>query len=250
MADVVEQGEEPEGPGRVPLWVRRLAIAVAAGLAVLGLSRASLLTADDLSNPEPTDTATAEPGDALPRLVARLGDRLLLAADGEPEPGARLPADLPADAPLVPMRLRPGTAPGALAGAGPVLGVADGELVRVDPGRPRWRSLGPADAVVSAAATPARALVLRGPALEEVELATGGATDAEPYPGFDAAVWTPVGLLAATGSGALVMTQTGRATGSRSWPWPGPPAWCGAGSSRSSSRSGRWVRCWASPTTG
>ena len=139
--------------------------------------------------------------------MARLDDRLLLADDGEPEPGARLPADLPVDAQLVPMRLRPGTAPQALAGAGPVLGVADGELVRVDPTRPRWRSLGPADAVVSAAATFGRALVLRGGALVEVEIATGGVTDGEPYPGFDAEVWTPEGLLAATGSGALVMTQ-------------------------------------------
>ena len=208
MADVVEQGEEPEGPDRFPAWVRRLAVVVAIGLGLFGLSRAGLLTADDLSSdPEPTETATAEPADPLPLLVARQGDRMLLAGDGEPEPGARLPADLPPDAQLVPMRLRPGTAPQALAGAGPVLGVAGGELVRVDPGRPRYRSLGPGDAVVSAAATFGRALVLRGGDLVEIEIATGGVTDAEPYPGFDADDWTAEGLLAATGSGALVMTQ-------------------------------------------
>jgi hypothetical protein len=88
-----------------------------------------------------------------------------------------------------------------------MLGVADGELFRVDPSRPRWRSLGPADAVVSAGATFGRALVLRDGALVEVEIATGGVTDAEPFPGFDGDTWTPEGLLAATGSGALVMTQ-------------------------------------------
>jgi hypothetical protein len=138
--------------------------------------------------------------------VARSGDRLLLAAGREPRRGARLPTDLPADARLVPMRLRPGTAP---AGAGPLLTVADGDLVRVDPARPRWRSLGRADAVVSASATPGRALVLRGSSLEEVEIATGGLTEAAPYPGFDADVWTPVGLLAVTGSGLVLARPAG-----------------------------------------
>ena len=209
MADVVEQGPEPGSPGRLPDWARRLGIAVAAVLAVLGLSRSGLLSADEpRPPPEPSPSDSVTPGDDAPRLVARLEDQLLVAAPGEAQPGARLPADLPADARLVPVRLpAEGDPPVASEGPGPVLGVADGLLVRVDPARPRWRSLGPADAVVSASYSAAKAIVLRGSELVEVEIATGGQTDADPFPGFDPATWTPHGVLAAAGSGALVMAR-------------------------------------------
>ena len=208
MADVVEQGPEPGGPGRLPPWARRAGLVGAAVLAVLGLSRSGLLSADEPQpRPEPSPSDSATPGDDAPRLVARLADLLLIAASGAAEPGARLPADLPAGARLVPVRLQgEHDPPAASAGPGPVLGVADGELIRVDPARPRWRSLGPADAVVSASYRPAKAIVLRGSELEEVEIATGGQTDAKPFPGFDPEAWTPRGVLAAAGSGALVMT--------------------------------------------
>ncbi len=205
MADVVEQGPEPDAPRRLPAWARRLGIAVVAVLVVLGLSRSGLLSADGPKPPpEPGPSDSVTPGDDAPRLVARLDDRLLLAAPGEAQPGARLPADLPADARLVPVRLpRESDAPAAAEGAGPVLGVADGVLVRVDPTRSRWRSLGPADAVVSASYSPAKAIVLRGSELAEVEIATGGQTDADPFPGFDPETWTPQGC----------------------WPPPGPARW-------------------------
>jgi hypothetical protein len=223
MADVVEQGPEPGGPGRLPAGLRRAGIAVAAVLAVLGLSRSGLLSADEPQpQPEPSPSDSATPGEDRALLVARVGDRLLLAAPGAAEPGARLPTDLPADARLVPVRL-PGEddPPVASDGPGPVLGVADGVLVRVDPARPRWRSLGPADAVVSASYSPAKAIVLRGSELEEVEIATGGQTDARPFPGFDPETWTAQGVLAAAGSGALVMTRSagqGRSVLALAWP--------------------------------
>ncbi len=212
MADTVEQGPEPGGPGRLPPWARRGGIAVAAVVAVLGLSRSGLLSADQPQpRPEPGPSGSATPGDGGPRLVARVADLLLLAADGPAQPGARLPADLPTDARLVPVRLQgQDDPPVASDGPGPVLGVADGRLVRVDPARPRWRSLGPADAVLSASYNPAKAIVLRGSELEEVEIATGGQTDAKPFPGFDPETWTPQGVLTAAGSGALVMTGPAR----------------------------------------
>jgi hypothetical protein len=208
MAEVMEQGPEPGGPGRLPAGARRAGVAVVAVLAVLGLSRSGLLSADEPQPPpapSPSDVVT--PGDDGARLVARLDDRLLLAAPGMAERGARLPGNLPEDARLVPVRLQgEDDPPTASDGPGPVLGVADGVLVRVDPARPRWRSLGPADALVSASFNPAKAIVLRGSELAEVEIATGGQTDAKPFPGFDPESWTPRGVLAAAGSGALVMT--------------------------------------------
>ena len=101
------------------------------------------------------------------------------------------------------MRLRAGTTPLAAQGGGPLLAVAGGRLVRVDPGQPRWRPIGTADAVIAASFSPGRAVVQRGSALAEVEIATGGVTEADPFPGFDADTWT---------RGAC-------------WPPPGPARW-------------------------
>jgi hypothetical protein len=92
---------------------------------------------------------------------------------------------------------------------GPVVGVHDGSLFRADPARARWRDLSPADAVLAAGYSAARAIVERDGDLQEVEVSTGGTTDADPFPGYRPGGWTPRGLLGGAGLGALVMTRPG-----------------------------------------
>jgi hypothetical protein len=100
-----------------------------------------------------------------------------------------------------------GSPPVAPNGPGPLIGVRNGLLFRVDPDRPQWRPMGRADAVVSAALAPSRVIVHRGPAVEELEVGTGSVTVAKPFPGFDTHQWKPLGLLAAAGSAGLVMSR-------------------------------------------
>ena len=216
------------------------AVVVAAGLAVFGLSRAGLLTADDLSSdPEPTDDRHGRAGRPASAAGGPAGRPAAAGRDGRAGarcPAARRPAGRRAAGPDAaaarhgaagPGRCRPAAGRrGRRAGAGgpgpPALAVARagrrGGRRRPPPSAGPWSC---------AAAT-----------LVEVEIATGGVTDAEPYPGFDADVWTPEGLLAATGSGALVMTQPRGRRACRPWRWPGRPGWCGPAWSRRSSRIG------------
>jgi hypothetical protein len=88
-----------------------------------------------------------------------------------------------------------------------VVGVHDGSLFRADPARARWRDLAPADDVLAAGYSAARAVVERDGSLQEVEVSTGGTTDADPFPGYQPKRWTARGLLGGAGVGALVMTR-------------------------------------------
>lgn len=209
--DVVGQGSD-DGSGSPPSRLRRAGLGVGAVVVVVALSRSGLLSSGEPAPPpEPTPSgSTTTPGTVTgPRLVARVGDLLIMDARGPDRAGSRLPAGLPADAPLVPVL--PGGAEAATAAAlpGPVVGVHDGSLFRADPARARWRDLAPADAVLAAGYSAARAVVVRDGALREVEVSTGSTTDPTPFPGYRPGRWTARGLLGGAGVGALVMTRPG-----------------------------------------
>jgi hypothetical protein len=211
--DVVGQGSD-DGAGSPPSRLRRAGLVVGAVLVVVVLSRSGLLSSAAPAPPGPTPSpsgSSTTPGTVTgPRLVARVGDLLIMDARGPARAGSRLPTGLPADAPLIPV-LPGGTEVAAAAAAlpGPVVGVQDGSLFRADPARARWRDLAPADAVLAAGYSAARAVVERGGALQEVEVSTGGTTDADPFPGYQPRRWTARGLLGGAGVGALVMTRPG-----------------------------------------
>jgi hypothetical protein len=207
--DVVGQGSDG-GTGPPSSRWRRAGLVVGAVVVVAILSRSGLLSSGEPAPPEPSPSATAptvttEPG---PRLVARVGELLVLDARNGDRAGSRLPDGLPADARLVPV-LPGGTEVAAAAAAvpGPVVGVHDGSLFRADPARRRWRDLAPADEVLAAGYSAARAVVVRDGDLQEVEVSTGSTTDADPFPGFEPGRWMPRGLLGGAGLGALVMTR-------------------------------------------
>lgn len=186
--DVVEGGDR-SGPGTgLPRWVPRAAAGLAAVVAVLAVTRGGLLSSD---GPPPGPRPDHSPSRAVaPRLVVRVGDRLLLADHG----GTRLAARLPQDT-----QQRDGPALVAVTSpAGPtsLVGVAGGTLFRVDRFRPRWRSLGPAESVVGAADTPGLAYVVRDGQVVEVEVESGTTVNARAFPGYDPAAGVVVGLVA------------------------------------------------------
>ncbi len=210
--EIVGQGPDdgPATAGRS--WLRRAALVAAALVVVAGLSRSGLLSSDSAPAPEPTPTGSTSSAPPVtgPRLVARVDDRLVLAAAGPARAGVRLPPGLPADARLVAIPPGGTDADPAADAPGPVVGAFHRQLFRADPNRPRWRSLGAADLVVAAGLRPARALVERGGTLQEVEVSTGATTDPDPYPGFEPQTWTPEGVLGGAGVGAVLMSRPGQ----------------------------------------
>lgn len=176
--DVVTGGDEPGLLARLPRWLRWAALAAAVVVAGLALTRGGLLSSGEPPRPAPSPdrTSTAQAG---PRLVARLGDRLLVVRDGEPRTATRLPRDLAADARLVTARL-------ADSPSGPLVGVAGGTLFRADPDRQRYRALGAAEAVVGPSQLADRVYAVRGGAVAEVEVDTGSTTVPDAFPAFDA----------------------------------------------------------------
>ena len=208
--DVVGQGPDDTTTPSQPSWLRRAALVAAVLVAGAVLSRTGLLSSDQPAPaPEPSPSGSASgaaPGGA-PRLVARVGDRLVLAARGAARPGVSLPPGLPGDAVLVPVRAGGNDAGAGADAPGPVVGVVDGRLFRADPGRTRWRDLGSADSVVGAALSPARVIVDRDGSLQEVEVSTGSVVDPQPFPGFVPGQWTAQGLLGGAGVGSLLMSR-------------------------------------------
>jgi hypothetical protein len=215
--DVVEHGAEPAGGGP-PGWLRRAAVVVLAGLALVAVVRGGLLSADEPSpgpgpgpGPSPAPQGTTS-GSGGPHLVARRGDRLVAVRDGGLQRATELPAELPDDAPLATVR-RSGGAPG------PVVGVSAVELFRADPDLGRYRSLGLADALVGASPEPGRVYVVRSGGIQEVDVDTGTTLTRNAFPGFDprAAI---EGVLVSNGDPAVVQgrdTADGRVELSLLW---------------------------------
>jgi hypothetical protein len=198
-ADVVGQGDGDAPAGKLR-GLRAAVVAAAVLIGVGAVSKSGLLSSDE---PAPTATPTASASAAAagaPRLVARVGDTLLVGGIPAIETGSALP-DFGPEARLVP----------AMAGADtaqPLIGVAGRTLFRSDPARGRWRPLGHAEAVVAAGVRPSRVYVFRHGRLVEAEIATGTTTDRQPFPGFDASQWRAKGLItAAEGDSALVMSH-------------------------------------------
>lgn len=223
--DVVGQGPDGDADPSPASWLRRAGVVVAVVAVVVVLTRSGLLssgepTAGPTRSPSPSGSESDVATVSGPRLVARVGDRLVLAARGPAHEGAELPSDLGADAALVPVRPGGGTDEEVAVLPGPVVGVHAGQLFRADPARPRYRDLTPADAVVSAGRAPAKALVLRSGALQEVEVSTGSTTDADPYPGFDARRWTARGVLTGPGTAPLLLTRPERSVTGLALAWP------------------------------
>jgi hypothetical protein len=213
--DVVEHGDEPVS-GRLPPWLRRAAVVTAALVALAVVSRTGLLSAGGSGPQPPTRAGQASPA---PRLVARQGDRLLVAAHGAPRPATVLPSGLPAYARLVAAPSGDSVAQGL--DVGPLVGVAGGRLFLADPAKARFRWLAPADEVLAPALSESTVAVRRGDTVQAVEVTAGATTDAAPFPGYAAGVGTPRGLLAALGTKALVLGRDlGDGSEALSLAWP------------------------------
>jgi hypothetical protein len=183
--------------------VRRAGLVAAGVVAVVAVTQSGLLSGDgNTPRPKaPTPSATTERVSLVgPRPVVRVGDQLHTVTRNRLQPGPVLPAGFGRREPLVLVPRADGT--------GPLVGVHDGELFRADPGRDTWRSLGHAEAVVSAAPGTSRALVVRDDEVVTVEVATGSTVDENPFPGFDGDQgWRPLGVLESVGVGALVLSR-------------------------------------------
>jgi hypothetical protein len=213
--DVVEHGEEPMSGG-VPPWLRRAALVAAAVVALAVLSRTGLLSA---GGPAPEPPRPPGQDSPAPRLVARLGDRLLVAERRTSRPATVLPSGLPAGARLVAAPDADSVAQGLE--VGPLVGVVRGRLFRADPDRARFRWLAPGTEVLAPALAESTVAVRRGDTVQAVEVNAGATTDADPFPGYDAAAGTPRGLLAALGTKAMVLSRdVGDGTEALSLAWP------------------------------
>jgi hypothetical protein len=213
--DVVEHGEEPPS-GRLPPWLRRAALVAAALVALAVVSRTGLLSAGGSAPQPPTPPGQDSPA---PRLVARLGDRLLVADHRTSRPATVLPSGLPANARLVAAPSGDSVAQGL--DVGPVVGVAGGRLFRADPGKDHFRWLAPADEVLAPALSESTVAVRRGDTVQAVEVDAGATTDAVPFPGYGPGAGRPRGLLAALGTKALVLSRDlGDGTEALSLAWP------------------------------
>ncbi len=203
MPDVVEQGPlDEERDGSFSPFMRVVLLAVVA-VVVLAVSRSGLLSAE--APPQTTDQASAEAADIeeATRLVARSEGHLV-----------RLGQD---DGPLLPDGDLSSVIPVRSAGpAAYLVGVVDGtQLFRMETGEDaRWAPIGRATAVLAATGTSNRAVISRGDKVQEVDVTTGRVVDVEPFPGFDpAASWSPEGMVAVTGTRALLMSRPAGADG-------------------------------------
>ena len=212
--DVVGHGDEPS-PGGLPPWARRAALVVAVIAALLVVSRTGLLSAGGSAPPPaPGPAQDAAP----PRLVARDGDRLLVAVRHGSRAATSLPAGLPAGARLVAAPPEDSVAQGL--DVGPLVGVARGRLFRADPAAAAFRWLAPADEVLAPALSASTVAVRRGSTVQAVEVGSGATTDTDPFPGYDGTA-SARGLLAALGTKALVMSRpVGDGTTALSLAWP------------------------------
>ncbi len=223
--DVVGRADEDAAPNDPMPPALRLLVFIAVGLiAVAVLTRTDLLSSDgadrsDLPTPSPSVTLPTTTSNLVlgpPRPVARWNDAL---AVGLPD-GVR--ADRPVletvdeDSDLV--AVEPPPEPGA-ARAG-LLGVGDGELVRIDVRSGEATRVAAATAVVDAAARPGRVLVLRDDRLLELDAGDGRITDDNPFPGFDPASWVAHGVVRAQATGALLMSAVDDAS-RLAVAWPG-----------------------------
>lgn len=211
--DVVGRAEEDDAAPDDPMPpALRLVVFIAVGLiAVAGLTRTDLLSADgdgslptpSASVPRPTTTSNVVVGP--PRPVARWNDALAVGLPGGVRADRSVIDGIDPDSDLV--AVPPAPAPGAPRAA--LVGVAGRSLVRVDVRSGQVTRLGPASAVVDAAAGPGRVLVLRDGELAQVDLRDGDVTDDNPFPGFDPDAWVAHGVVRTHGTGALLMSATG-----------------------------------------
>jgi hypothetical protein len=204
--DVVEQGVRGRWSGAPP-WLHRGVLTVLALLAVATLGHLGLLSSD---RPTPSGAPTLTgpppvvptPTDMVPHVLAREGRRLVRYGATGAVIVARLPADLSAAGPLVAVETADGH--------GAVLGVAGGQLFRVDLRGGRVTRLGPAQALFGAPRGWVFALVGHGPDAGVVAASTdtGRVLEPEPFPGFRAgAGWTPRASLSALGTVGLLLSR-------------------------------------------
>ena len=251
--DVVGRADEDAAPNDPMPPALRLLVFIAVGLiAVAVLTRTDLLSSDgadrsDLPTPSPSVTLPTTTSNLVlgpPRPVARWNDAL---AVGLPD-GVR--ADRPVletvdeDSDLVAVESPP--EPGA-ARAG-LLGIGDGELVRIDVRSGEATRVAAATAVVDAAASPGRVLVLRDDRLLELDAGDGRITDDNPFPGFDPASLGGARRGPRPGDRRPADERRGRrvAPGRRLAGHPG----AGLGSRSRSPRCLSTAPCWGSPATG
>lgn len=226
MPDVVNQrsdelGSGPDAEGRrgLPPLAKRVLIAVAVITALSLASRSGLLSADEPTPTpsSPTPTTTHRPQDPT-KVVARLGDELVIAGPDGLRKVAKLPAHLAPDA----LEVAPvgESTPDDPAELGPVLFASGGTLFRADPTRGGRRVLGTPTAVagvIDATRDPGRALVqLSDDSLAFIDSNTGAILEPDPIPGFAAHDWIPEGLLVTRGTNALVMSRSQGAGSGRS----------------------------------
>lgn len=209
MSDVVEQGGRSRPP-RMPSWLGRVVVAVAAVAAVGLLGHAGLLSGASSPGPRPSaaprgsSTAAGAPAGGPADVVVREGRRLVRYGTQGVVVASRLPGGLAADARL--LDVDEGDQSSAF-----VLGVAGGRLFRADPGSTAAAAdVGPARAVVDRSPDAGELYVQLGQAdgnrVVTVDAASGIVVDSEPFPGYDGTGgWGPRGAVSVYGADGMLL---------------------------------------------
>jgi hypothetical protein len=203
VSDVVEQGRPDRGP-RLPTWARRTALvaAVIVGAAVL-VPR--LGSGGDPTPPE-GDTQVSAGARENPYVVMLAGQQILRFDKFGVSPGPDVRAGGAAGEPRVSVALD-------ATGASRFFTVADGRLLRVEPGKDRATDLGAVTRIVDASRRPGQLFVQtaadEGARVVTVDTDSGQVVDRAPFPDDDARRrgYQPVGVLSQFGAEGLVLQR-------------------------------------------
>ena len=205
--------DEVRGSRPTPPAVRWAILVAGALVAALVLPRTDLLSSERPDGlleppPSPSSSPSASTNPAVsgpPRPVALWNDALAIGLPGGVRADRQVGRELPDETPFV--AVRPVPEPGA--GRNSLIGIVDGQLVRVDVRTGDRVEIGEADWIVDQAAAAGRVVVFRDDHLIELAIRDGRTTDPAPFPGFDAAVWTARGIVRTSGTAALLMSRVG-----------------------------------------
>lgn len=202
MTDVVEQGRPDRGP-RLPSWVRRVALVAAlVGAAAVLVPR--LFGADPTPPDRSSQPSTAGPQPS-PYVVMRVGQQIVRYDAFGVAPGPALPAGT-ADEPRVHVV-------SDADGTARFFTVADGRLLRVEPGGDRVSDLGAVTRIVDATTRPGQLFVQtaadEGARVVTVDADSGQVVDRAPFPDDDARArgYQPIGILSQFGAEGLVLQR-------------------------------------------
>ena len=207
---MVEQGRPDRGP-RLPTWARRTALA-AALLAVAAVVVPRLGSGADPTPPD-RDTQVSAGTRQRPYVVMREGQQIVRYDRFGVAPGPEVRERAGSEDPRVYVAVDAG-------GASRFFTVADGRLLRVDPGRDRASDLGAVTRIVDASRRPGQLFVQTaaddGGQVVTVDVDSGQVVDRAPFPDDDDARgrgYQPIGVLSQFGAEGLVLQRPTEAGG-------------------------------------